>query len=60
MIPPILCNVPPSPELLGPTTFLVFQPGPTTPSFQTRLTHLFITEIKYALMTYRFSDRALE
>src|SRR6218665_664086 len=40
-IPSILCYVPPSVELLGPTTSPVFKPEPTTSQrFQTRLTPL--------------------
>jgi len=45
MIPSFLCYVPPSVELLGPTTSSVFKFGPTTsPRFQTRLTPL----VRYA------------
>jgi len=32
-----MCYVPPSVELLGPTTPLVFKPGSMTPRFQTIL-----------------------
>jgi len=50
-IPSILCYVPPSVELLGPTctTSPVFKPEPTTsPRFQTRLTPL----VRYVIKSH--------
>ena len=37
MIPSILCYVPPSIELLGPTTPKDLKPGPTTPLFSNHI-----------------------
>src|SRR6218665_1345708 len=52
MMPSNLCQVPPSVEILGPSTSTVFKPGPTTPSFQTRLMPLIQIFLKCMLLLY--------